>query len=112
MATPLFTPSTPAPSAQLSWVYGCEKCRSKVKLRWASGSVQVSWILLDRALYQGKETVMVYPSVFQEKPGELRCPVCGAAALKKIQGGVGAGEAPRPAAARPSWMQSIPPQMR
>lgn len=105
MATPLIPPSPTAP--QLSWVYACEQCRSRVKLRWVSGSVQVAWILLDRALYQGKETVMVYPSVFQERPGELRCPVCGAASLKKIQSTVGTGEA-----ARPSWMRAIPPQMR
>lgn len=105
MATPLIPP---APSTQLSWVYACEKCRSKVKLRWVSGSVQVAWILLDRALYQGKETVMVYPSVFQEKPGELHCPVCGGTSLKKIQSTV----APREASTRPSWMQAIPPQMR
>lgn len=105
MATPLIPPSPTAP--QLSWIYACEKCRSKVKLRWAAGGVQVAWILLDRALYQGKETVVVYPSVFQDKPGELHCPVCASTALKKLQSTVGAQEG-----ARPSWMQAIPPQMR
>lgn len=105
MATPLIPPK---PSAQISWVYQCEKCRSRTKLKWAPGGVQVAWILLDRALYQGKETVMVYPSVFQEKPGELHCPVCGTTSLKKIQSTVGAQDT----AARPSWMQAIPPQMR